>query len=646
MAIASLNNIEKHFGQRALFDHLNFAVDRGERVGLVGDNGTGKSTLFKILLGEMTADVGTASISKNIKAAMLQQDPVFDQQNTVLDEAELAFAELHDLSHRMRDLEHEMADQTGDALEKTLDRYQTVQHAFDLAGGYAWQHKLHATLLGIGLERTIWEQSVSTLSGGQRSRLALAKLLIAQPDLLLLDEPTNHLDLAAIEWLERYLADFSGAAVVISHDRYLLDRLATRIVWLTRSQLNNYPGNYSAFVVQRDLQQLSQQRAYEQQKGDIDKQQEYIRRFGAGQRARQAKGREKRLTRLLDSDAILDPVLKQKNIHLSLDTERRAGDQVLAVKELTKAYGPRLLWKDIAFTVKRGERVGIIGPNGAGKTTLLEALLGQREVDAGDIRWGANLHVGYYDQSLDEFDLENTVMEEIRANIEGGPPVSDQEVRSTLGMLLFRGDDVHKSMSVLSGGERARVALAQLLLERPNVLLLDEPTNHLDIASREALEVALSGFPGTILCVSHDRYFLDKTVRRMLVLQPPGLIDFEGNYSGYAAKLRTEKNAQREQQKSNDRKPAPAKAKRPPTPPPANRPAGGNVYQRPFGRLSTKDLEKQIAQAEAEVQATQREFARGEVFRDPKRGKKAQADYEALTEKLEQLEAEYFERKE
>ena len=290
VSIATLSNIEKTFGRRVLFDHLSLNVERGERIGFIGANGSGKTTLFKVLTGEVVPDVGIVAVSKSTKVGHLTQDPKFDDANTVIDEAELAFAQLHELAHRLRDIEHEMAHLEGDALEKILEKYQNVQHEFDLAGGYAWQHKLEATLLGVGLDRECWEQNVATLSGGQRSRLALAKLLISEPDLLLLDEPTNHLDLVAIEWLEKYLLGFNGAAVLISHDRYLLDRLATRIVWLTRCQLSSYPGNYSAFAQQRELQELTQQRQYEEQQADIEKQKEFIRRFGAGQRSKEAKG--------------------------------------------------------------------------------------------------------------------------------------------------------------------------------------------------------------------------------------------------------------------------------------------------------------------------------------------------------------------
>jgi len=636
MPIVTLNNIEKHFGRRVLFDQLNFIIDRGERVGLIGDNGSGKSTLFKIITGQIEADSGDVSIAKSIKLGHLAQDPVFDHDNSVMDEAELAFADLHELSHRMRDLEHVMHDQTGDALQKILDDYQDAQHKFDLAGGYAWQHKLEATLLGVGLDRSVWEQNVATLSGGQRSRLALAKLLISLPDVLLLDEPTNHLDLAAIDWLEKYLLEYNGAVLLISHDRYLLDRLATRIVWLTQSALKSYPGNYSAFVEQKQMQELAQQRAYEQQQEDIEKQSEFIRRFGAGQRSKEAKGREKRLNRLLESDQMIQAVEDSKKIHVSLNTDQRAGDRLLTVRDLSKAYGPIALWKDIAIDIRRGERIGIIGPNGSGKTTLLEVLLGKRTPDAGDIRWGANLNLGYYDQHLHDFNPDHTVTEATR----GDRSCSDVDVRIALAMMLFRGDDIDKPMRLLSGGERARVALAQLLLDHPNVLILDEPTNHLDVNSCEALERALNDYDGTILCVSHDRYFLDRVAERLLVLDPPGMIDFEGNYTAWHQKQHAKAAA------AAAPPPKPPKPVHKPKPQPqaqAHKPRKtDNPYQRPFGRLSVEDLEKQIAATEKALADCQGQFSDATRFKDPRQRQQLQGEYDKLQKKLKDLEQEYF----
>ncbi|HMO26042.1 MAG TPA: ABC-F family ATP-binding cassette domain-containing protein, partial [Tepidisphaeraceae bacterium] len=527
MALLTIDNLLLSFGQRVLFDHVFLQLDRGERVGVVGDNGTGKTTLFKMIAGEQSPDSGSVSVARGTKIGYLRQDATFPPGSTVIDEAEDAFAELHALSHKLRDLEHAMAEVEGDELDRVLAQYEKLQHQFEQAGGYAWRHKLEATLLGVGLPKSTWETPTDKLSGGQRSRLALAKVLINEPDILLLDEPTNHLDLTAIAWLEDWLSSFNGAVLLISHDRYLLDRVANRIVWLARAELRNYPGNYSAFIQQRELQELTQAREYEKQQAHIAKQQEFIRRFSAGQRAREAQGRAKHLARLMKSDAMIDRVTQNKSMNLKLGTDQRAGDQVLRVRGLSKSFGGNRLWDDAQFEIVRGERIGIIGPNGSGKTTLLRTLLGELDADAGEIRWGANLNIGYYDQRLDDFDPENTIYDEVVAGRDNLP---DKELRDTLALMLFRGDDVDKKMGVLSGGERARVALAELLLDKPNVLLLDEPTNHLDIASCEALEGALSSFPGTILCVSHDRYFLQKTVGRLLVIDPPQVNDFAGRF--------------------------------------------------------------------------------------------------------------------
>jgi ATP-binding cassette, subfamily F, member 3 len=640
MALATLLNIEKNFGRRVMFDKLGFSIDRGERVGLIGDNGSGKTTLFRVLTKQLAVDFGTVSVTEGVKFGHLEQDPVFAPGNSVMDEAELAFSTLHDLSHRLRELEHEMAHVTGDALEKILNQYQDAQHDFETAGGYAWRHKLEAMLEGVGLPPATWEQDVGTLSGGQRSRLALAKLLIGQCDLLLLDEPTNHLDLTAIAWLEEYLASYPGAVLLVSHDRYLLDRIATRIVWLTGAKLKSYPGNYSAYVEQRQLQELSQQRAYEQQQADIAKQSEFIRRFGAGQRSKEAKGRDKRLQRLLASDDLIQSVQTASKIRVTMNSDLRAGDRVLRVKELSKQYGDKALWTDISLEISRGERIGIIGPNGSGKTTLLEVLLGKREMDAGEIRWGASLKIGYYDQRLGEFNPDHTVSEEVRS----GRDVTDADVRAVLALMLFRNEDIDKPIRMLSGGERARVAIAQLLIDRPNVLVMDEPTNHLDINSCEALERALNDFDGTVVCVSHDRYFLDKVAQRMLVLQPPGIVSFEGNYTAWVKSGSKKKVEQAEAQETRaaqpSRKPKPAK-KQSQSPPRDN---SQNPWARPFGRLSVEELERQIALTETEIGRCQEKMGDSNIARDPDHGRRIVEEHDALTKKLRELEKEYFAR--
>ena len=642
MALASLNNLEKTFGKRTLFDKLSFSIDRGERVGLIGENGAGKTSLFKVLTGHMAVDVGSASVAKTVKIGHLKQDPHFEPGNTVLDEAELAFEELHRLSHQLRDLEHAMAVDQDEELMKTLETYEKVQHRFEEAGGYAWRHKLEATLHGVGLHEASWEQPVDVLSGGQKSRLALAKLLIAEPDLLLLDEPTNHLDLAAIEWLEEYLLKFDGAVLLISHDRYLLDRLCTRIVWLTDLKLNSYPGNYSSFVEQRELHELTRERAFTKQQADIDKQAEFVRRFKAGQRARQAKGREKRLNRLLEGDDLIRQSAASKTVNLTLDTNQRAGDRVLAVRELAKTYDGRTLWRDVKFELARADRVGIIGPNGSGKTTMLRVLLGDEPADAGEARWGANLKLGYYDQKLDDFDPAHTVLQEVSE----GRPEPEKQLRDALAAMLFRGDAVDKSMSLLSGGERARVALVKLLLSKPNVLILDEPTNHLDIPSREALESTLAQYPGTILCVSHDRYFLEQIATRMIVLDPPAAVDFEGTYHEWherAAELLEKAEIRKAKSETKPKPEIPSsKSKATDNGQRTKDKAKDNPYLRPFGRLSVAELESGITDAEVELADAAQRLADPAVSRNPRDGRRARDEHEKLARKLEQLEEEYL----
>lgn len=639
MPLLTVQNLEKSYGDRVICHRADLLLDRGERVGLIGDNGSGKTTLFKILTGEIEPEAGVVAISRGVRVGHLTQDARFDPANSVIDEAELAFAHLHEMSHALRELEHAMADARDATLDDVMKRYERLQHQFELEGGYAWRHKLEATLLGIGLPAETWEINVEKLSGGQRSRLNLAKLLIAEPDILLLDEPTNHLDLAAIEWLEEYLLAFAGAVLLISHDRYLLDRLATRIVWLTQGKLKSYPGNYTAYAEQRRVQELSQARAFEQQQAYIAKQEEYIRRYGAGQRAREAQGREKRLRRLLKSDAMIDAVETRKSISFSIDTDQRAGDLVLQVYGLCKQFDGRTLWNDVAFRVGRGDRVGVIGPNGSGKTTLLRVLLGEEPASAGRIKWGANLSIGYYDQRLDDFDPDAPIIDEIRA---GRPPMPEQGLRDRLAAMLFRGDDIYKPMRLLSGGERARVAFIELMLDEPNVLLMDEPTNHLDIASADALESAIASFPGTILCVSHDRYFLDRVTDKLLILDPPrGVIAFDGRVSRWLEKERAARAAQSHKTERpravRAREAAPAAA-------PTTSAPKDNPYKRKFGRLTVEQLEVKIHETESAIAACQASFTDPQVLRDPARSRQLHIDLLEFQQTLADLEAEYYSR--
>ncbi len=652
--LLSAANLRKSFGPQTLFDALNLRLDRGERVGLIGENGTGKTTLFRILTGQMEPDSGQVQVSRGTSVGYLKQDATFQPGTTLIDEAESAFSDLHARAHRLRELEHAMADPSADH-DAVMAEYDKLRHAYESAGGYAWHHKLEATLMGVGLPKELWETNVELLSGGQKSRLALAKLLVSEPDVLLLDEPTNHLDLAAIEWLESYLLRFTGSVLLISHDRFLLDRLATRIVWLTQKRLFSYPGNYSAFVVQRETAELTQARAYEKQQADIAKQAEFVRRFKAGQRSKEAKGREKRLNRLLASDEMISAVAKTKNLSLSFETDASGSENVLRVEGLAKRYGELRLWDNVAFALQRGERMGIVGPNGSGKTTLLRCLVGEADADAGKIRWGHGLSIGYYDQRLDDFDPQNTVLEEVW---EGRQELREPQLRTILGAMRFSGETIYKPMSALSGGERARVALTKLLLDKPNVLVLDEPTNHLDIASRDALEAALRDYPGTIIAVSHDRYFLTNVTDRLLILDPPGARDFLGAWPQWVEKRAAEaaeattsppgvpaspRTASRDQTRSTngvDRSDGP----RGRGPSQAATARSKNKYARPFGTLETAALEAKITETEIALAETQAAFGDGQLMSDPREARRLQAEFDRLTKELEQLEEEYFSR--
>lgn len=655
MALLQLTNIEKILGDRLLFDHLSLTIDRGERVGLIGDNGAGKTTLFRTITGEVKSDAGDRSLARSATMGLLEQDPKFTPGNTLIDEAELAFSELHDIAHQMRECEHAMAEHTDDQLEKTLEKYQDLQHRFEDLGGYAWRHKLEATLHGVGFEDSDFEKPVDSLSGGQRSRVALAKLLINPPDLLLLDEPTNHLDIAGVEWLENYLLDFPGAVLLISHDRRLLDKVCTRIVWLVGRKLRSYTGNYTAFTTQRDLDMLSTGRAQEEQQAAIEKEKEYIRRFGAGQRARQAAGRKKRLDRLLGSDQIIQKVANSKGMHLRLSTDQRAGDRLLRVEHLSMSFDGRKVWGDVKFDLSRGERVGILGPNGSGKTTLLRVLTGGLDADDGDIKWGANVTIGYYDQRLDDFDPDATVFDEVLSEVEG---YNDKQIRDSLGAMLFSGDDVEKPMRLLSGGERARVQMTKLLMQRPNVLLLDEPTNHLDINAVDALEKALAGFEGSLLIVSHDREFLQRLARRLLVIEPPAVTDFIGTYDEWTQKL---KDAASAKTQASQQKKQPAKKQseggtgsQPVSSPDKKKTQVENLshgkkkkdnpYARPFGRMSVAELEKKISTTEAEKRQAEFAAADPQLFKNPGKAKAAAETLAKATQTLAQLEEEYLAR--
>jgi ATP-binding cassette subfamily F protein 3 len=523
-----LSEVHKSYGTQDVLRGVSLQVNPGEHVGLVGRNGSGKTTIFRLVNHEEQPDRGDVIKARGVRLGFLAQHIHFEPGSTVHESALAAFGHLQQIEHEMHELEHRMAE-AGDGLEKILERYSDLQHQFEREGGFEYAAKAETILQGLGFDRSTWSLETEKLSGGQQNRLGLARLLLAEPDVLLLDEPTNHLDVNAVEWLEEFLQSYAAGFVIISHDRYFLDRCCRRIIELERGRTTSYNGNYSDYLVEREERREAQQRAYENQQQLIAKTEEFIRRNLAGQKTKQAKSRRTMLAKLERIDAVRPD---QSSGDFRLRSIERAGNQVLTADHTTIGYPDKLLARDISFVLRRGECLGIIGPNGSGKTTFLKTILKQIPPLAGEIRWGTKVQVGYYAQQLDDLDDRNEIIMELRRVAASSATAG--ELRSFLAKFLFTGDDVYKHVRDLSGGEKGRLALAKLIYSRVNVLVLDEPTNHLDIPSREALEEALDSYEGTILTISHDRYFLDRVATQILALDGLGLAEhYEGDYTEY-----------------------------------------------------------------------------------------------------------------
>ncbi len=520
-----LSEVYKSYGGTDILNGVSFQVNPNEKIGLVGRNGAGKTTVFRVITGEEAADSGEILKMNNLKIGLLQQHVDFTENETVHTAALSAFKKLHDIEARMRILEHEMAENVTDEI---LDEYAELQTEFEHEEGFTYTAKAEAILLGLGFTKEMWQLETEHLSGGQKNRLGLARLLLSNPDILLLDEPTNHMDVGAVEWLESFLQTFEKSFVIISHDRYFLDRTCRRIVEIERGKAVTYKGNYSQFLVEREERREQQQREYENQQTFIAKNQEFIRRNLAGQKTKMAKSRRTMLEKLERVDAV---IADRSSGNFNLKKIERAGSNVLTVEDLAIGYGEKVLADDINFSLLRGECLGIIGGNGTGKTTFLKTILGQiRELD-GKLIWGTKTDIGYYSQQLEELDERNEIIGELRRV---APLAENGTLRSFLARFLFVGDDVFKRVADLSGGEKGRLALAKLIYSQKNVLILDEPTNHLDIPSREALEDALEEYEGTIITVSHDRYFLDQISTQIFSFEDSGETEvFNGNYSEF-----------------------------------------------------------------------------------------------------------------
>ncbi|HQU91350.1 MAG TPA: ABC-F family ATP-binding cassette domain-containing protein [Pyrinomonadaceae bacterium] len=519
-----LSEATKSYGGTEILRGVSFQINPGEKVGLVGRNGAGKTTVFRLITGQEEPDSGGVFKSNNLNLGLLDQHVDFGADETVHTAALSAFKEIHDIEAEMRSLEKTMET---DHSEAVLDRYAELQIAFEQDDGFTYAARAEAILQGLGFPNDKWDQRTSTLSGGQKNRLGMARLLLSKADVLLLDEPTNHLDVGAVEWLENFLKDYDGSYVVISHDRYFLDRTTNRIIEIENGRAVTYSGNYSAFLVERELRREQQQREYENQQAFINKTQEFIRRNLEGQKTKQAKSRRTLLQRMDRLDAV---VAEKHGGSFGLKKVERAGNNVLTLDELEVGYPGKTLATGVDLSLHRGEALGIIGGNGTGKTTLLRTILGELPELGGEIRWGTKTNFGYYAQNLEELEPRYDVINELRRV---APTADNGTLRSFLARFLFFGEDVFKLVGDLSGGEKGRLALAKLIYSRKNVLILDEPTNHLDIPAREALEDALAEYDGTILTVSHDRFFLDKVATQILAFEDGKVVVFEGNYTEY-----------------------------------------------------------------------------------------------------------------
>lgn len=520
-----LSDIYKSYSGHEILRGVSFQVNPNEKIGLVGRNGAGKTTVFRLITGEETADSGDVIKINGLKIGLLQQHVDFSENETVHTAALSAFKRIHDIEAEMRRLERQMET---DASEEVLEKYAELQIEFEHEDGFSYAARAEAILLGLGFPKKTWTLETKNLSGGQKNRLGMARLLLANADVLLLDEPTNHLDVQAVEWLENFLQSYDKTYVIISHDRYFLDRTSTKIIEIENGKAVSYKGNYSEFLVEREERREIQRREFENQQSYIKNTEAFVRKNLEGQKTKQAKSRRTLLQRLERVEAV---VTDKPQGNFNLKKVERAGQNVLTVEELAIGYDEKILAKDIEFTLNRGEALGVIGGNGTGKTTFLKTVLGNIREISGKIIWGAKTDIGYYSQNLEDLEPRNEVIQELRRV---APLAENGALRSFLARFLFSGEDVFKSVKDLSGGEKGRLALAKLIYSNKNVLVLDEPTNHLDIPSREALEDALDAYQGTIIAVSHDRFFLDKISTQIFSFEENGKIEvYDGNYSEF-----------------------------------------------------------------------------------------------------------------
>ena len=531
--ILSCQSICKSFGEKVILQDASFHIEEREKAALIGNNGAGKTTLLRIIMEEISADSGQVVIAKDKKIGYLAQYQDIHGHHTIYEELMTTKQYILDMENKIRSLEQEMKYVAGDKLESLMNSYTRLTHQFELENGYAYKSEIVGVLKGLGFEEEDYGKQIENLSGGQKTRVALGKLLISKPDILLLDEPTNHLDMESIAWLETYLLNYPGAVFIVSHDRYFLDKVVTKIVEIEAAQMRMYEGNYSAYALKKAQLRDAQYKAYLNQQREIKHQEAVITKLRSFNREKSIKRAESRVKMLDKIQRIEKPIEIDNQMRISLEPRFISGNDVLTVEGLSKAFPGQTLFTDINFEIKRGERVALIGNNGTGKTTILKILNGIVAADAGRFALGSKVQIGYYDQEHHVLHMEKTIFQEISDTY---PTLTETEIRNMLAAFLFTGDDVFKPISSLSGGERGRVSLAKLMLSEANFLILDEPTNHLDIASKEILEEALNSYTGTVLYVSHDRYFINQTATRIMDLTNQAIVNYIGDYDYYLEK--------------------------------------------------------------------------------------------------------------
>ena len=616
----------------SILKDVNLTLQVGSRMGLVGVNGSGKSTLFKLISGQLDPDSGTISLSRGARVGVLTQDADIQSELTIQQELERVFEPVREMERRLREMEAEMAEKHEDAaeFERLSHAYARLMDRFEDAGGYSWPSRIQGVLAGLGFAGRE-TQPANLLSGGEKTRLCLARLLLTQPELLMLDEPTNHLDLASVEWLEDTLKKYRGTVLVISHDRYFLNSVCDCMAELSMRRLTQYEGNYDRFARLREANLERQLKEYKLQQAEIMRQEAIIARYRMYNREKSIKAAESREKRLEKMERLEKPVSEQK-VRFTFEARRRTGDDVLIAKELSKGFEGRTLFEHFNLHLRAGDRVALIGPNGVGKTTLLRVIIGQLPPDTGSVIFGSNVDLGYYDQQQSGLHPEKDVLNELWDDF---PRLEVDRIRSVLALFLLTGDDVFQPISTLSGGERGRVALAKLMLRKDNFLLLDEPTNHLDMDSREVLEDALTSFDGTLLTVSHDRYFINRIANRVIEMHPDGVREYLGNYDDYLEKKRLEASGATEEALSGKTRTQLDKEKR----------------RERMRTESAKTLkanlaktEKAIAETEQKIAALEAQMADPETYKSPdaaqsvaREHKQAQEDLDALYESWEEL---------